>query len=56
MTHGLHGIGSAAVDFSRLNMRRTVVGGVASVLLLVSLLFLPWFELTETASAGSPTH
>jgi hypothetical protein len=36
------------VDFSRLNMRRTVVGGVASALLLISLLFLPWFELTDT--------
>ena len=36
------------MDFSRLNMRRTVVGGVASVLLLMSLLFLPWFELTDT--------
>lgn len=36
------------MDFSRLNMRRTVVGGVAAALLLVSLFFLPWFELTDT--------
>jgi hypothetical protein len=36
------------VDFSRLNMRRTVIGGVASALLIVSILFLPWFSLTDT--------
>jgi len=36
------------VDFSRLNMRRTVVGGVAAALLLASLLLLPWFDLTDT--------
>jgi hypothetical protein len=38
----------APVDFSRLNTRRTVVGGVASILLVVSILFLPWFSLTDT--------
>jgi hypothetical protein len=36
------------VDFSRLNMRRTVLGGVASALLIISVLFLPWFELTHS--------
>ena len=36
------------MDFSRLNMRRTVVGGVASALLIISILFLPWFDLTDT--------
>lgn len=35
------------MDFSRLNVRRTVVGGVASALLVLSLLFLPWFSLTD---------
>lgn len=36
------------MDFSRLDRRRTIIGGVAGVLLLVSILFLPWFSLTET--------
>jgi hypothetical protein len=35
------------MDFSRLNMRRTVVGGVASVLLILSILFMPWYSLTD---------
>ena len=36
------------MDFSRLDRRRTIIGGVAAVLLLVSILFLPWFSLTDT--------
>ena len=36
------------MDFSRLDPRRTVVGGVASALLIISILFLPWFSLTDT--------
>ena len=36
------------MDFSRLNVRRTVVGGLGSLLLVVSVLFLPWFDLTDT--------
>lgn len=35
------------MDFSRLDRRRTIIGGVAGVLLLVSILFLPWFSLTD---------
>jgi hypothetical protein len=35
------------MDFSRLDRRRTIIGGVAGVLLLVSILFLPWYSLTE---------
>jgi hypothetical protein len=35
------------MDFSRLNPRRVVVGGVASLLLIVSILFLPWYTLEE---------
>ena len=31
------------MDFSRLNNRRVVVGGIASILLIVSILFLPWY-------------
>jgi hypothetical protein len=36
------------MDFSRLDQRRTIVGGVAAILLVVSILFLPWFSLTDT--------
>lgn len=35
------------MDFSRLDMRRSIVGGVASILLIAALLFLPWFSLTD---------
>jgi hypothetical protein len=35
------------VDFSRLDMRRTIIGGTGSVLLIISILFLPWFTLTD---------
>jgi hypothetical protein len=38
------------VDFSRLNRRRVIVGAVASVLLLISILFLPWYSLDELVS------
>jgi hypothetical protein len=38
----------AGMDFSRLNVRRTVLGGVGALLLIVSVLFLPWFSLTDT--------
>lgn len=33
------------MDFSRLNRTRVLVGGAAAILLILSLLFLPWFEL-----------
>jgi hypothetical protein len=33
------------VDFSKLNPTRVVVGGLASLLLLASLLFMPWYTL-----------
>lgn len=32
------------MDFSRLNNRRVLVGGIASVLLIVAILFLPWYS------------
>jgi hypothetical protein len=35
------------MDFSRLNARRTVVGAIGSLMLIVSILFLPWFSLTD---------
>jgi hypothetical protein len=36
------------MDFSRLDQRRTIIGGLAAILLVVSILFLPWFSLTDT--------
>jgi hypothetical membrane protein len=33
------------VDFSRLDQRRTIIGGVAAILLIVAILFLPWYSL-----------
>jgi hypothetical protein len=33
------------MDFSRLNRNRVVVGGLASLLLLVSLLFMSWYTV-----------
>jgi hypothetical protein len=36
------------MDFSRLDQRRTIIGGVAAILLVISILFLPWFSLTDT--------
>jgi len=35
------------MDFSRLNRNRVLFGGVASLLLVVSVLALPWFSLTD---------
>ena len=32
------------MDFSRLNNRRVVVGGIASILLIVSILFMSWYS------------
>ena len=33
------------MDFSRLDQRRTIIGGVAAILLIVTILFLPWYSL-----------
>ena len=35
------------MDFSRLNTGRVAVGAIASALLILSILFLPWYELTD---------
>jgi hypothetical protein len=35
------------MDFSRLNYPRVVLGGIASILLVISVLFLPWYDLGE---------
>ncbi len=44
------------MDFSRLNRGRVVVGGIASVLLIVAILFLPWYTVDlsiDPRTAGS---
>ena len=38
------------MDFSRLDRNRVLLGGVASIVVIISLLFLPWFSLTHTAT------
>ncbi len=35
------------MEFSRLNRTRVLIGAAASILLIVSLLFLPWYTLSE---------
>ncbi len=45
------------MDFSRLNRGRTLMGAVSSVLLLVSLLFLPWYSLSDgTSNVARDVH
>jgi hypothetical protein len=39
------------MDFSRLDVRRTIIGALAAILLVISILFLPWFSLTDTPRA-----
>ena len=36
-----------AMDFSNLDRNRVLVGGVAAILLILSVLFLPWYSLTD---------
>jgi hypothetical protein len=44
------------LDLSRLNRNRVLIGGLASILLVVSLLFLPWYSLESNPQRveGSP--
>jgi hypothetical protein len=37
------------VDFSRLDRNRTILGGTAAILFLVSMFLLPWFSIDVTA-------
>ena len=38
------------MDFSRLDRNRVLLGGIGSILLIVSILFLPWYSLGHTVS------
>jgi hypothetical protein len=44
------------MEFSRLHRNRTIVGAAATVLLVASLLFMPWFDLATNPQreAGAP--
>jgi hypothetical protein len=39
------------MDFSRLNRERVLIGGLASLLLVISLLFLPWYSIDSATVA-----
>jgi hypothetical protein len=43
------------MDFSRLNRERVLLGGIASLALIVSILFLPWYsyDLAGVEKSGS---
>jgi len=42
------------MDFSRLNPTRVVLGGIASLLLIISILFLPWYTLDANPQRLAP--
>ena len=46
------------MDFSRLNPTRTIVGGIASATLILSLFFLPWYSVESNPQrvADSPDY
>jgi hypothetical protein len=48
----------APMDFSRLDRNRVLLGGIAAAVLLLSLLFLPWYSLDHTVSreVGGPSY
>ncbi len=38
------------MDFSRLDRNRVLLGGIGSIVLIISILFLPWYSLGHTVS------
>ena len=46
------------MDFSRIDRNRVLVGGTASILLVISLFLLPWYSLEHTVSRtpGNPSY
>jgi archaellum biogenesis protein FlaJ (TadC family) len=38
------------MDFSRLDRNRVLLGGIASILLIISILFLPWYSLSHIST------
>ncbi len=43
----------AAMDFSRLDRNRVLLGGIGSIVLIVSILFLPWYSLSHTPTRAA---
>ncbi len=41
------------MDFSRLDRNRTLLGAAASILLIASILFFPWFTLDDSAQRAA---
>jgi hypothetical protein len=42
------------MDFSRLNRGRVLIGGAASILLIISILFLPWYSVDLSVPQRMP--
>ncbi len=42
------------MDFSRLNRTRVLIGGAASILLVLSILFMPWYSVDLTVPQRVP--
>jgi hypothetical protein len=42
------------MDFSRLDRNRVLLGATGSLLVIVSLLFLPWYSLSDTPQRANP--
>ena len=43
------------MDFSRLNTRRVLLGAIASLLLIIAILFLPWYTVDLAIEPRMPT-
>ena len=50
------GTGLTHMDFSRLDRNRVLVGGTASILLIVSLFLFPWYSLADSVSRQPGTE
>jgi hypothetical protein len=46
---GFRSVKLAAMDFSRLDRNRVLLGGIGSIVVIISLLFLPWYSLSHLA-------
>src|SRR3954452_2801665 len=44
------------MDFSRLNRGRVIAGAIASLLLIVAILFLPWYSVDLSVPQRVPTN
>jgi hypothetical protein len=41
------------MDFSRLDRNRVLLGGIGSIVLIVSILFLPWYSLDQNPARAA---